>query len=478
MPRRADSGNGGAGAGLKEIRSKIEAMARDQGLDYFPVDFELVPDTFMMEVAIYGLPVRMPHWSFGVRYIYQYVQHRMGGSRIFEVVFPGDPNRAYLQSSNTLSDNTLVTAHVLGHADFSKHNELFARMQREVGYRIVEQAAARAHQIDDAIREHGQPHVEHVLDAALALEQCIDVTKLLERKDYPEYIDRRDEESAPRSEFDQRFRTLPGEEAAADAPAEPRIRSPVPPYPEPDLLWFIARYAPDMEPWERDIFLAVREESYYFYPVFACNIMNEGWASYWHARLLREADFLPHQLYLDAVKAHSDVVRPFAGSDQIALRINPYHLGFRIWERIVDEHGLDAAFRIRNEEDDFGFIRNHLSEELAKDLDLFTHMRTHGASGNRAAPGEERYTVLDADIHDLRETILAPKFNYGAPRVRVKEMAHDGSLTLTHDAGSDGRGLDLERSQNVLEYIHHVWRRPVRLETADDKGAPEVLEAK
>ena len=476
MPRRSDNERARAAGELTGIRSKIEAMARDQGLDYFPVDFELVPDTFMMEVAIYGLPVRMPHWSFGVRYIYKYVQHRMGGSRIFEVVFPGDPNRAYLQSSNTLSDNTLVTAHVLGHADFSKNNELFARMQREVGYRIVEQAAARAHQIEDAILEYGQFHVERVLDAALALEQCVDVTKSLERKDYPEYIERRDNELAPRSEFDQRFKTLPGEEESADAPAEQRIRSPVPPYPEPDLLWFIARYAPDMEPWERDIFLAVREESYYFYPVFACHIMNEGWASYWHARLLREADFLPHQLYLDAVKAHSDVVRPFAGSDQIALRINPYHLGFKMWEQIVDEQGLDAAFRIRAEEDDFGFIRNHLGEDLVHDLDLFAHVRTHGASGKTAVSGEERYTVVDADIHDLRETILAPKFNYGAPRVRVKEMAQDGSLTLIHDTGTDRRGLDLERAQKVLEYIQRVWRRSVRLETTDDKGAPKVLE--
>ena len=94
---------------------------------------------------------------------------------------------------------------------------------------------------------------------------------------------------------------------------EARKRAPVPPHPERDLLWFIANYAPEMESWERDIFLAVREESFYFYPVFATQIMNEGWASYWHARLLREADFVPQQAYLDAIKCHSDVVRPIAG---------------------------------------------------------------------------------------------------------------------------------------------------------------------
>src|SRR5690606_17183495 len=91
--------------------------------------------------------------------------------------------------------------------------------------------------------------------------------------------------------FRSRYAALPGETAA---PIQRRQRAPIPPYPESDLLWFIARYAPDMEGWERDIFLAVREESFYFYPVFACQIMNEGWASYWHARLLREANFLPN----------------------------------------------------------------------------------------------------------------------------------------------------------------------------------------
>lgn len=459
---------------LAELRPQLEALARDEGLDYYPVNYELVPDTFMMEVAIYGLPVRMPHWSFGVRYIYQYVQHRMGASRIFEVVFPGNPNRAYLQNSNTLADNTLVTAHVLGHADFSKHNELFRRMQQEVGYRIVEQAASHAHQIEDAIQEHGQSRVERVLDAALALEQCVDVSKPFNRKAYPEYIERPEEQRAQRSEFDTRYNTLPGEDTD-EPPTDRYVRSPLPPYPEADLLWFIAQHAPDMEPWERDIFLAVREESYYFYPLFACHIINEGWASYWHARLLRQSDFLPHQLYLDAIKAHSDVVRPYTGPDSVALTVNPYHLGFHIWERIVEQRGLDAAFQIRAEEDDFGFIRNYLDEDLAKDLRLFAHVRTQGTEDNMKS-GEERYRVLEADIHKLHETILAPKFNYGAPRVRVKAMAQDGSLTLIHDADTDGRGLDLERAQKVLEYIHQVWQRPVRLETVDDVDAPQILE--
>src|SRR5690554_3749922 len=160
---------------LADYVPRIEELGRKLGLEYYPVEFELVPPSFMMEVAVYGLPVRMPHWSFGVRWIYQMVQHRMGHSRIFEVVFPGNPNRAYLVNSNSLEENCLVTAHVLGHADFSHNNELFVRSQREAGYHIVEQAAAHAHRIDAAIEVAGQKRVEEVLDCALALEQHIDI---------------------------------------------------------------------------------------------------------------------------------------------------------------------------------------------------------------------------------------------------------------------------------------------------------------
>ena len=448
---------------LQGYAGRLDALAHDHGLDYYPVQFEEVPASFMMEVAVYGLPVRMPHWSFGVRYIYQLVQHRMGHSRLFEVVFPGNPGRAYLAGNNSLQENTLVTAHVLGHADFAKNNSLFKRSQEQVGYRIVEQAAAHARQIGAAVEQYGQTRVEQTLDAALALEAHIDPFQALRRERYPHYLD---VARVPHeTHFHKRFDNLPGSPTAAEQPLE-RTRAPIPPAPERDLLWFIAEYAPELEEWERDVFRAVREESFYFYPVFACQIMNEGWASYWHARLLREADFLPHNEYLDALKTHSDVVRPHAAEQQASLAANPYHLGSAIWEAIVAEHGLARAFEIRAEDDDFSFVRNHLTQELAEELKLFRY--------ERAADGSVK--VLDTDIHALRETVLAPKYNFGAPAVLSKHLAHDGALTLHHEHATDGRGLDLERAERVLDYLHKVWRRPVKLETVDSSGQPKTLE--
>ncbi|HEX2565480.1 MAG TPA: SpoVR family protein [Burkholderiales bacterium] len=449
---------------LARYAAQIEALAKRQGLDYYDVDFELAPESLMTEIAVYGLPIRMPHWSFGVRYIHQLVRQSMGHSKIFEVMFPGDPCRAFLMDSNSLAENALVTAHVIGHADFSKNNQLFARFHEMAGGNIVEHAAAHAHRIQQAIDSAGMERVESVLDAALSLESHVDVRGELHRARYPEFYP--DRKPARESDFAKRFRGLPGEAAPAKLDLGP-IRSPIPPHPEYDLLWFIAQYAPDLEQWERDIFLMVRSESLYFYPVFACQIMNEGWASYWHARLLREADFLPQPLYLAAIKAHSDVVRPFASGEQTALAINPYHLGFTMWETIVEKHGLERAREVMREEDDFGFVRNWLDRELAEKSGLFVF----------EAKASDEIRVASRDLDAVREAILAPKFNYGAPRVAAVEMKTDGSLTLKHDHASDGRGLDVARGKKVLEYVRRVWRRPVRLVTVNERTEQVELAA-
>ena len=447
---------------LDGYAERIESLARRLGLDYYPVDFELAPQSLMTEIAVYGLPIRMPHWSFGVRYIHQLVRQSMGHSKIFEVMFPGDPCRAFLMDSNSLAENALVTAHVIGHADFAKNNQLFARFHDMAGGNIVEHAAAHAQRIQQAIETAGLERVEAVLDAALALESHVDVTGELHRARYPEMV--ADKPAAKLGAFQKRFQALPGESEPEPPPIGP-LRARVPPHPEYDLLWFIANYALELEQWERDIFLAVRAESLYLYPVLACQIMNEGWASYWHARLLREAEFLPQPTYVAAIKAHSDVVRPFASGEETALGINPYHLGFTLWETIVERHGMVRAREVMREEDDFGFIRNWLDRELAEKLDLFVYEVRRG----------DEIRVANRDLEAVREAILAPKFNFGAPRVAAVELKPDGGLVLAHDHESDGRGLDAARAKKVLEYTRRVWRRPVRLHTVNDRGEPIEL---
>jgi len=136
-----------------------------------------------------------------------------------------------------------------------------------------------------------------------------------------------------------------------------------------------------------------------------------------------------------------------------------------MWEHIIERHGLDAAKRIRAEEDDSGFIRNYLDAELCEELQLFVYEST-----------PERETRLETrDPRAIREAILAPRYNYGAPDIAVESMQEDGGLVLRHDHFRDGRGLDLARAERVLEYIAKVWRKPVVLHTSDSRSAPYTL---
>jgi stage V sporulation protein R len=136
-----------------------------------------------------------------------------------------------------------------------------------------------------------------------------------------------------------------------------------------------------------------------------------------------------------------------------------------MWEHIVEKQGIEKARAIMREEDDFGFIRNYLEPELAEKLGLFVYQ----------ARQDGEIKITERKVQAVRESILAPKFNYGAPRIYVSELRQDGTLVLGHDHANDGRGLDLERASRVLQYIQHVWRRPVIMHTIDSRGTEREL---
>ena len=248
------------------------------------------------------------------------------------------------------------------------------------------------------------------------------------------------------------------------------MRAPVPPHPEYDLLWFIAHYAPELEQWERDIFLMVRAESFYFYPVFACQIMNEGWASYWHARLLREADFLPQPLYLvgDQGAFRRGAARSPA-AQQTALAINPYHLGFTH----LGAHRREARPRARAR----GAAATRTTSASSATTSTRSSPRSSGLFVYEARPGDEiKRRQPRHQRHPRGDPRAQVQLRRAARRGR-RDASNDGSLTLAHDHASDGRGLDVTRAKRVLEYTHRVWRRPVKLATVNERGEPVELTA-
>ena len=83
----------------------------------------------------------------------------------------------------------------------------------------------------------------------------------------------------------------------------------------------------ELEEWQRDILTMMREEMLYFWPQLETKIMNEGWASYWHQRILREMDLTSDET-IEFATLNANVVQPSKTS------INPYYLGLKIFEDI------------------------------------------------------------------------------------------------------------------------------------------------
>ncbi|HLG76613.1 MAG TPA: SpoVR family protein, partial [Ktedonobacteraceae bacterium] len=259
---------------LERLRDGIDAAweeARKFGLDPFPTHFELVPASIMYEFASYSIPGRFSHWTYGKAYYKQKMQYDFGLSKIYEMVINTNPSYAFLMEMNNLLQNTFVAAHVFGHTDFFKNNAYFQHTSR----RMIDKVSIHAERIAKYEFDHGKSEVEHFLDAVLSIQEHVDYNLLL----------REDEREAKESKIGQsvgkEYEDLWGLDEKAKKAEEERDRRPRPPKfpekPEKDLLLFLSRHAPHLEPWQRDIIEIVRTEMLYFVPQMQTKVMNEGW---------------------------------------------------------------------------------------------------------------------------------------------------------------------------------------------------------
>ncbi len=411
--------------------AELETLARDQGLDFFPVSFEVVPQDIMTEVAAYGLPTRARHWSYGKVYQHQHLYGTMGLSKIYEIVLNSDPGLAFLLDSNPEIANLLVAAHVFGHVDFFKNNLCFADTNR----RMVNDAVAHALRIDAYIERYGLEVVEHFMDIGFALDRHTDPHKGLLRQPYP-----------------------------------------------PDLLWFLITYAP-LEAWQRDVLQIIREESYYFYPQFNTKIMNEGWASYWHAELFHLYDGVSPEDMIEFARLHAGVVNPGG-----RYSINPYYLGYSMlvdiekrWNQMhaageTPLTGREKIFEVRRTEDDLSFLRNYLTPELVQRLNLFAYGSNCTHPPGKQCPQCQTVVITARERDAVVEALLAPRYNYGVPRIVIQDVVNN-TLCLEHlDRATTF--LDRQYANNTLTYMTELWKHPVNILTSDEDGRETTLTAR
>ena len=424
------------------------------GLDFYPQEFEIVTYDDMLGYEAYmGMPVRYRHWSFGKAYERKktYYHYNLTGLP-YEMVINSNPCLAYLMKDNTLLLQVLTMAHVYGHNDFFKNNRMFREGTRAEN--CLELFKSHAVRIESYIKDPsiGYERVERILDAAHALRFQVYRT-VGERHLTPE-------------ELKQQLIARSQPEPSAHPLLEPRVKNQpldlnrIPLEPEEDILLFIYRHA-QLEDWERDVIGFVRQESLYFLPQIETKIMNEGWASFWHYRILQELD-LPQEMHIEFLKRHNQVLSPHPGS------INPYHLGFKIFEKLEREKGIPFILQVRESERDSSCLRCYLDEELCRELNLFSYFKK----------GRDYYVSEVADEDGwkyIRDTLAMNAGIQTIPNIKVTEVkGRDRVLVLEQEW--DGRELLLDYAHQTLKYIARLWGAPARLRTMV-RHAFQILES-
>lgn len=433
--------------------NKIQNLVNREGLDYFPQEFEICSYEDMLCYGAYvGMPSHYPHWSFGKAYEKNktFYKYNLQGLP-YEMVINSNPCIAYLMRDNTLLLQVLTMAHVYGHNDFFKNNRLFSEGTRADD--TIQMFKNHADRVRGYIQDPsiGYERVERILDAAHALRY--QTVRVVGNKGISQ------EEKKQR--LLEKYYSETEVSSLLDTPKDipfPNLNK-IPLEPEEDLMEFIIKHG-KLEEWEKDIMQIVIKETKYFIPQIETKVMNEGWASYWHYKILNQLE-LPQTLHLEFLNRHNQVIRPFMGS------INPYYLGFKIFQDIEKRYGRDKMFEVRQMERDQSFIRKYLTEELCKEMNLFQYKKQ-----------DKEYIIEEvADEEGWQEirNNLANNMGMGTiPVIKVQEVSpKEQTLLLTHEY--DGRELELNYAQETLKYVANLWAGKVILETFLDGTKKKIF---
>lgn len=435
---------------------EITEVATSFGLDFYPMRYEICPADIIYTFGAYGMPTRFTHWSFGKQFHKMKLQYDLGLSQIYELVINSDPCYAFLLDTNSITQNKLIVAHVLAHSDFFKNNVRFSNTRGD----MVESMTSTAERIATYEEMHGKDEVERFLDAVLSIQEHIDPSIVKPSLAYSEENDEVAEPVKQKTPYDDLWEIgQKNEKKEIALPAKKKI----PPEPEKDLLLFIEAHSRELTDWQCDILTMMREEMLYFWPQLETKIMNEGWATYWHQRILREIDLDSAEL-IEFSSLNANVIQPST------TQINPYYLGLKIFEDIEERYnnptpdmldrgvvpnsGREKIFEVREIESDISFIRNYLTKDLVDKEDLYLFEKQ----------GKD-YRVTEKEFEKVREQLIAMRVNGGYPFIRVEngDYLRNGELYLIH--GYEGTELDIHYLENVLPYIYQLWGKCVHLET-------------
>jgi stage V sporulation protein R len=471
---------------LRDVQEEIEGYAKDFGLDFFPILYEVLDYKTMNEVAAYGgFPTRYPHWRFGMDYEQLSKSYEWGLSKIYEMVINTNPAYAYLLEGNSLVDQKIVMAHVCAHVDFFKHNYFYSKTNRK----MIDGMANHAARVRRHMSRHGQDTVEDFIDTCLSLENLIDPmspyivrsreTKPDDEDDPPDKSGRLRAKGYMESfinppEYLEKQKKKREEEAK-------RQKRRFPEQPRRDVMQFLIEHAP-LDHWQADVLEIVRDEAYYFAPQAMTKIMNEGWASYWHSKILTQKALTAAEV-IDYADANSGVMATSPG------RLNPYKLGIELLRNIEDRWnrgqfgkewdecdsmdqkrhwdrrtglGMKRLFEVRKLYNDITFIDEFFTLEFCIEQKFYAFGFSE-RSGN--------WEIMSREFKKVKDQLLKQLTNRGQPVIVVEDGNFENRSELLLRHIHEGIDLDGSQARDTLRNTAKLWTRPVSLLTkVEGKG--------
>ncbi|MBU0504679.1 MAG: SpoVR family protein [bacterium] len=469
---------------LNEWRIKIEHWAKEYGLDFYETIFEVLDWNQINMVAAYGgFPNRYPHWRWGMEYEQLSKSYAYGLSKIYEMVINNDPCYAYLLHSNNLVDQKMVIAHVFAHCDFFKNNIFFGPTQKN----MMDQMANHKTRLQRYIDQIGYDRVETFVDTCLSIDNLIDYQRPF-LKNKP--VDVKDEEDEKKIEEARNVHKLRVDKHYLEEYINPKAfldlqkekqeqkekeETKFPQQPELDIMGFLLEHAP-LSRWEYDILHIIRREAYYFAPQAQTKIMNEGWASYWHSRIMTEKAVDPSEL-IDFADHHSGTM---AMSPQ---QINPYKIGIELFRHIEERWdkgrfgkeyndcedmvekkkwdkqlglGQQKIFEVRRIYNDIMFLDEFLTAEFCRENKFFAYTYN---------PLSNRYEISDRDFPVIKQKLLTQLTNFGQPIIAIVDANQNNRGELKLDHRHYGIDLDIQYARETLQNLFTIWKRPVSIQT-------------
>lgn len=508
---------------LKELKYKIRDYAEHYGLNISrgenldnEIIFEILFFKEMNRIAAKGgIPKRYPHWKWAMEGEVLEKLYSYGLQKIYEMVINNRPYYGYLLEANNPVDQKLVMAHVMGHVDFFRTNYCFSAFSSK---NLVDEMANHGLRVSQYCDKYGEEKVIAFIDVCLSLENLIDIHSSVFKKN--------EEYSSLKTEYEEKHPTrffqdnkrwkeymddflnppeiLEKEKISIEAEKEAlkKVQSgqKIPENPTQDILLFLIEYAP-LEPWQRDILSIIRNEAYYFAPQAKTKIMNEGWAAYWHSKILTGNDRLDKyrsQSALPPLLVDSEII-DYADHHSGTMgiqpsKINPYKLGLELFKHIEDRWnkgkfgkdwedcllngsyedqlnwdrnlglGREKIFEVRKLYSDVTFIDEFLDDEFIREQKMFLYL---------FHKERQQYEIASRKSQYIKESLLFSLANSGNPYIYIIDANYKnrGELHLFHEPVA----IDLHKSKvidlrydhmmEVIKQIYEVWQRPVHLAT-------------